>query len=98
MFGPQRISTGEFVALVHGLPASGAVARAEGAWADETELLAGAVEHLDAIARLLYGQSGKRPPWPAVRIPRPAGDHERKRPAMPDRMTAMLRRAEGEVT
>lgn len=94
LWGPQRITTGELVALVLHLPSAGAVARAEGVWSVELELLAAIAEEIDGVARLIYGQSGRRPPWPALHVPRP-GDRP-KRSATSDRMAAIVEASRGD--
>lgn len=73
---------------MRGLPAEGAVAQAEGIWPDATTLQVGAIEMLDAIARLIYAQSGKRPPGDPLRVPRPGDKPKRDRTS--DRMSMLL--------
>ena len=75
------------------LPPGGAVARAEGSWAESLEVQVAILEQLDVIARLIYGQSGKRPPGKPLHVTRP-GEVERTPPSTPDRMTALLEAAE----
>jgi len=86
--------TGELVALVRNLPAEGAVARAEGVWSVELELEAAGLELLDAIARLIFAQSGKRPPGKPLHVPRPGEAPEVHKRAQAQRLGALLAVAE----
>jgi hypothetical protein len=94
LWGRERIPTGELVALVRHLPADGAVGRAEGVWSTELELEAAGLELLDAIARLIYAQSGKRPPGKPLHVPRPGDAPEVHKREQVERYGALLAVAE----
>lgn len=93
LWGRERIPTGELVSLVRHLPPDGAVGRAQGVWSTELELEAAGLELLDAIARLIYAQSGKRPPGKPLHVPRP-GDRDEHEREQRQRYGALLELAE----